>query len=33
MSLPMSETNNVAASLQHAHVFLGAGHEKSERKT
>ncbi|QBB70738.1 cation transporter [Pseudolysobacter antarcticus] len=29
----MNETNNVAASLQHAHVFLGVGHEKSERKT
>ncbi|QBB69439.1 cation transporter [Pseudolysobacter antarcticus] len=29
----MDETNNVAASLQHAHVFLGTGHEKSERKT
>lgn len=29
----MIESNNVAPSLLHSHVFLGEGHEKSERKT
>jgi cation diffusion facilitator family transporter len=29
----MSESNTVASSAFHSHVFLGEGHEKSERKT
>jgi hypothetical protein len=29
----MSDFSNAAASLGHSHSFLGAGHEKSERKT
>src|SRR5258707_10558276 len=29
----MIESNSVTASLSHQHVFLGDGHEKSERKT
>jgi len=28
----MSETSVSAASPRHSHVFLGAGHEKSERR-
>ena len=29
----MNDTNGGAAALSHSHVFLGEGHEKSERKT
>src|SRR6202166_927886 len=29
----MSDTSSSRASLQHSHSFLGAGHERSERKT
>ena len=29
----MMENNNGAAAAIHSHVFLGEGHEKSERKT
>ena len=29
----MNETNGGTAALRHSHVFLGEGHEKSERKT
>ena len=29
----MTEINSVSPSLFHSHVFLGEGHEKSERKT
>jgi cation diffusion facilitator family transporter len=29
----MSDTNGGTAALRHSHVFLGEGHEKSERKT
>jgi cation diffusion facilitator family transporter len=29
----MSETDGVTVSRQHSHIFLGAGHEASERKT
>ena len=29
----MSESNTVTSSAFHSHLFLGAGHEKSERKT
>jgi cation diffusion facilitator family transporter len=29
----MSETKSVTGSRQHSHIFLGAGHEASERKT
>jgi cation diffusion facilitator family transporter len=29
----MSDTNGGMAALRHSHVFLGEGHEKSERKT
>jgi Co/Zn/Cd efflux system component len=29
----MMENNNGAAAAFHSHVFLGEGHEKSERKT
>ena len=29
----MVETNSAAPSAFHSHVFLGEGHEKSERKT
>jgi Co/Zn/Cd efflux system component len=29
----MSDTNGGTAALRHSHVFLGQGHEKSERKT
>src|ERR1700739_2624870 len=29
----MVESNSVASSLFHSHVFLGEGHQKSERKT
>jgi len=33
MRLAMIESNAVAAAGSHSHVFLGEGHEKSERKT
>ena len=29
----MDDMTSAAAPLHHSHVFLGAGHEKSERKT
>src|SRR6185437_3760432 len=29
----MSDTSSSRAPLQHSHIFLGAGHERSERKT
>jgi Co/Zn/Cd efflux system component len=29
----MNDTNGGTAALHHSHVFLGKGHEKSERKT
>jgi cation diffusion facilitator family transporter len=29
----MSDTNGGTEALRHSHVFLGEGHEKSERKT
>ena len=29
----MNDTNGGTAALRHSHVFLGEGHEKSERKT
>src|SRR6202041_2641503 len=31
--LAMNDTNGGAAALSHSHVFLGEGHEKSERRT
>src|ERR1700733_6021930 len=33
MRSAMNETNGGTAALRHSHVFLGEGHEKSERKT
>jgi cation diffusion facilitator family transporter len=33
MRIAMSDTNGGTAALRHSHVFLGEGHEKSERKT
>jgi cation diffusion facilitator family transporter len=33
MRFAMSETSRIAFSPSHSHVFLGEGHEKSERKT
>src|ERR1700749_1899368 len=33
MRITMVESRDAASSASHSHVFLGAGHEKSERKT
>src|SRR5271154_2859631 len=33
MRTAMGDTNGSTAALRHSHVFLGEGHEKSERKT
>jgi hypothetical protein len=33
MRFAMSDTSRIAFSPSHSHVFLGEGHEKSERKT